>query len=53
MQNFGMELKIKLKKINDKPGGKYTKDFTKIKFNSDDDLILDKPLKFHNLTIVV
>ena len=25
----------------------------KIKLNSDDDLLVDKPLKFHNLTIIV
>ena len=28
----------------------YEKDFMKIKFNSDDDLSLNKPLKFHALT---
>ena len=27
------------------------KDYMKIKFNSDDDLPLNKPLKFHNMTI--
>ena len=25
----------------------------KVKLNSDDDLIADKPLKFHNLTLIV
>ena len=25
----------------------------KIKFNSDDDLPLSKPLKFHNMTIII
>ena len=29
------------------------KDFMKIKFNSDDDLPLNKPLKFHNMTITI
>ena len=29
----------------------YEKDYMKIKFNSDDDLPLNKPLKFHNMTI--
>ena len=29
----------------------YEKDFMKIKFNSDDDLPLNKPLKFHSMTI--
>ena len=28
----------------------YEKDYMKIKFNSDDDLPLNKPLKFHNMT---
>ena len=31
----------------------YEKDYTKIKFNSDDDLPLNKPLKFHNMTITM
>ena len=30
----------------------YEKDYMKIKFNSDDDLPLSKPLKFHNMTII-
>ena len=37
-------------------GGKkaeYGKDFMKIKFNTDDDLPLNKPLKIHMLTTVV
>ena len=40
-----------IEKINDKPG-KYGKDFMKIKFNSDDNLSLNKILRLHNLTIV-
>ena len=32
---------------------KYEKDYMKIKFNSDDDLPLNKPLKFHNMTITI
>ena len=31
----------------------YEKDFMKIKFNSDDDLPLSKPLKFHAMTIIM
>ena len=31
----------------------YEKDSMKIKFNSEDDLPLNKPLKFHNMTIIV
>ena len=33
--------------------GEYDKDFIKIKFNTDDNLPLDKPLKLHPLTIIV
>ena len=31
----------------------YAKDYTKIKFSSDDDLPLNKPLKFHNITVII
>ena len=31
----------------------YEKDYLKIKFNSDDDLPLNKPLRFHSLTIMI
>ena len=31
----------------------YEKDYMKIKFNSDDSLPLNKPLKFHNMTITI
>ena len=31
----------------------YGKDYMKIKFNSDDDLPLNKQLKFHNMTITI
>ena len=31
----------------------YEKDYMKIKFNSDDDLPLNKPLKFHLMTIII
>ena len=31
----------------------YKKDYMKIEFNSDDDLPLEKPLKFHNMTITI
>ena len=33
--------------------GEYKKDFMKIKFNSDDNLLLNKILKIQNLTIVI
>ena len=31
----------------------YEKDYMKIKFNSDDSLPLNKPLNFHNMTIII
>ena len=31
----------------------YEKDYMKIKFNPDDDLPLNKPLKFHSMTITI
>ena len=31
----------------------YEKDYMKIKFNSDDDLPLNKPVKFHAMTIII
>ena len=31
----------------------YEKDYKKIKFNSDDNLPLNKPLKFHSMTITI
>ena len=31
----------------------YENDYMKFKFNSDDDLPINKPLKFHNMTIII
>ena len=31
----------------------YEKDYMKIKFDSDDNLPLNKPLQFHNMTITI
>ena len=46
------EIKDKVKEVcSDKCD--YEKDYMKIKFNSDDDLPLNKPLKFHNMTITI
>ena len=42
----------KIKKISNDECD-YEKDNMKIKFNSDDDLPLNKPLKFHNMAITV
>ena len=42
----------KIKKIDD-DWLEYTKDYTKIKFNSDDNLPLKKPLKFYQMTVTI
>ena len=47
MRKFGMESKIKLKKKNNDSVVEYDKDYMKIKFDSDDNLPLNKVLKFH------
>ena len=46
-------IKNKIKAINGGKENDYEKDYMKIKFNSDDDLPLNKPLKFHVMTIVI
>ena len=48
---FFMELWVKLKSKHDECD--YEKDYMKIKFNSDDNLPLNKPLKFHNMAITI
>ena len=48
-----MKLNIISKKTNSGRSGEYKKDYMRIKFNSDDDLPLNKILKFHMLTIIV
>ena len=45
-------IKKLIEKIDNKPG-EYRKEFTKIKFSSDDNLPLNKTLKLHNLTVIV
>ena len=45
-------IKNKIKEINSGECD-YEKDFMKIKFDSDDNLPLKKPLKFHNMTITI
>ena len=46
-------IKNKIKAINGGEENNYGKDYMKIKFNSDDDLPLNKPLKFHAMTIII
>ena len=45
-------IKNKIKEINSGECD-YEKDFMKIKFNYDDNLPLNKPLKFHNMAITI
>ena len=42
-----------IKTINGGKENDYRKDYMKIKFNSDNDLSLNKPLKFHLMTIII
>ena len=42
-----------IEKINSDKAGEYEKDFMKFKFNSDDNLHLNKILKLHDMKIVI
>ena len=46
-------IKNEVKAINDGKENDYGKDYGKIKFNSDDDLPLSKPLTYHAMTIII
>ena len=46
-------IKNEIGAINGDKENDYEKDYMKIKFNSDDNLPLNKPLKFHNMTITI
>ena len=46
-------IKDQIKAINDGKENDYKKDYKKIKFNYDDDLLLNKPLKFHAMIIII
>ena len=46
-------IKNEIKAINGGKENNYEKDNMKIKFNSDEDLPLNKPLKFHAMTIII
>ena len=46
-------IKEQIKKINNGLVGEYAKDYMKIKFDSDDNLPLNKILKFRVLTIII
>ena len=47
------ELWDEIEMINGGENDEYGKDFIKIKFNTDDNLPLNKPLKLHLLTMIV
>ena len=51
-QNFGGGIKNLVKKIENE-SAEYGKDFMWIKFNSDDNIPLNKLLKLHDMTIVI
>ena len=42
-----------IEKINDNELGEYDKDFMKIKYNSDDDIPLNKQLHFLTITVII
>ena len=46
-------IKYEIKTINGGRENDYGKDYMKIKFNSEDDLPLNKPLKIHVMTIII
>ena len=46
-------IKDQIKKINNNSVGEYDEDYMKIKFDSDDNLPLNKVLKFYALTIII
>ena len=51
--DFWDEIKYNIKTINGGEENDYEKDYMKNKFNSDDDLPLNKPLKFHAMFIII
>ena len=46
-------IKNEIEKINSGKEGKYGKDFMKVNFDTVDDLPLNKPLKWHMLTVII
>ena len=51
--NVWNSIKKKIKAINGDKENDYGKDYMKIKFNSDDDLPLNKLLTFHLMAIII
>ena len=48
----GIKNKIEIVSVNGGKKGEYSKDIVKIKFSTDDNLSLNKPLKLHLLTVI-
>ena len=46
-------IKNQIVKINNGLEGEHDKDYMKIKFDSDDDLPLNKVMKFYDLTVII
>ena len=46
-------IKDSIRKINDREFGENDKDYMKIKFNSDDDIHLNKQLNFLTITVII
>ena len=53
MKKFGKELKKILKHINGNEKIYFGKDYKKIRFNSDEDLPLNKMLKFRLMAVII
>ena len=49
---LGNIIKTSIEKVNNKLG-KYGKDFMKINFSYDDNFLLNKTLKLHNITVII
>ena len=52
-REFWYGIKNEIETINGGKKGEYDKDLMKIKFNMNDILLLNKPLKLHLLTVIV
>ena len=53
MRKFGKVLKKEIETINGRKKIEYGKDLKKIRFESNDDLPLNKPIKLRLLTIII
>ena len=53
IKKFGKELKKEIETINGGEKIEYGKDFRKIRFESNDDFVLNKPIKLRLLTIII